>query len=322
MSVAYISRYIDQSIRYQRTNEKRALAKCKKCFAKLLCIWFGKQYGNYITSLYFSIKFLYIINVIGQFFLMNEFIGANYTFYGFDLIRHLSSGYSWEESGNFPRVTFCDFEVRKLANTHRHTVQCVLPINMFNEKIFIFMWFWYVFVAGLSICSLLHWISRVGLKSSRIHFIRKFLKLRNMIHSSDMKMSCDFINNYLRQDGIFILRLMSQNVGELITSEIVDRLWKNYKTHLSIDYIEKSRKSSLCNINNLPEDISHVFYSNNSETRCNQRLPIQKIHSSSSSSHSTIKSHPSRKITKRTKHKSDRNNISLSHLEEDPGEFV
>lgn len=54
----------------------------------------------------------------------------------------------------------CNFGVRNLAdNIHTYTVQCSLPINLFNEKIFLIIWFWLYFTTICTLCGFIYWIS-------------------------------------------------------------------------------------------------------------------------------------------------------------------
>lgn len=43
-------------------------------------------------------------------------------------------------------------------NVHTYTVQCSLPINLFNEKIFLIVWFWLYFTALSTLFGFLYWL--------------------------------------------------------------------------------------------------------------------------------------------------------------------
>ncbi|KHJ84060.1 innexin-3 domain protein [Oesophagostomum dentatum] len=93
-------------------------------------------YEAYLTFLYLGIKLLFLINVLTQMILLSRFLQTNSQgFYGYGILWDLVTGQGWSESPNFPVVTYCDMEIRILGNIQRHTVQCVLVINIFTEKV-------------------------------------------------------------------------------------------------------------------------------------------------------------------------------------------
>ncbi|KAL3999078.1 Innexin family protein [Acanthocheilonema viteae] len=191
-------------------------------------ISFFLRKGAYLTILYMSVKFIYLVQAITQFVLLNNFLGTHYTFWGFEILRDLANGREWQESGHFPRVTMCDFDVRVLGNKHRHTVQCVLMINMFNEKVYLFLWWWILLVIVSTMASLIYWYCMSFIETQQYSFIAQYLGVYGLLDGEAHNVLEHFVNRCLRKDGIFILRLIAANAGDLITTDIVAALWKNY----------------------------------------------------------------------------------------------
>ena len=142
-----------------------------------------------------------------------------------------TNDWSVETSRRFPRVTMCDFKVRRLGAVHDYNVQCVLPINLFNEKIFMFVWFWLLFVGVLSVGSLAMWIVRFTFLPGQRRYVKRHLEFVDRLKmDADRKLKANqFVRRYLGQDGVFVLRLLAHNTSTVTATEFVTALWDNYK---------------------------------------------------------------------------------------------
>ncbi|CAH1772865.1 unnamed protein product [Owenia fusiformis] len=229
-TMKHLVRHIDAYLERQKEHRKGRLNAARQFMAtKMCCVCVGKRAGNFLLVLYMCCKVLYIINVIGQLFMLNAFLGTKYHLYGFDVLRDLAAGNDWTASPVFPRITLCSFKMRVLGNVQRHTLQCVLPINLFNEKIYVFIWFWYVFVATVTCINFLSWLTRI-FHGARMSFIKKHLAWMGRLNEEDdRQLFTRFVDNYLRPDGFLLLRLIAKNSTEFVTSEIIAGLWDNYK---------------------------------------------------------------------------------------------
>ena len=146
----------------------------------------------------------------------------------------------------------CDYKIRQNTNVHRYTVQCVLPINIFNEKIFTLVWFWLLVVGVVTVVSLLGWLNRLVYWPTQYRYVRRQLaaagaaalgSVTASVAAATVGLSLDepgagktdqrrFADVYLRRDGLFVLRLVATNVGDLVSTELLAELWNAYSlTH-------------------------------------------------------------------------------------------
>ncbi|CAF3946813.1 unnamed protein product [Adineta steineri] len=187
----------------------------------------NKHRGNYLFSLYFLTRFMYLINSIFQLILLNLLLGhrGNAWFLDIDIMKSIFRyGNPLLDSPYFPRVTLCDVPIREIAEIHRYTVQCALPINILNEKIFLALSFWFSYLILHNIFSFIILIYQ-QFQRKRIEYIRRLTTLFPV----DKEYLENFTTNYLTYDGLFLLRLISHNSSESQTMDIVKNIFEKYR---------------------------------------------------------------------------------------------
>lgn len=111
-----------------------------------------KRHNMYAIR-YWACECLCLLNIILQMYLMNVFFNGEFLTYG---LRVMS--FSEENQDDrvdpmiyvFPRVTKCTFHKYGASGTiQTHDSLCILPLNIVNEKTYIFIWFWYVVLVQL-----------------------------------------------------------------------------------------------------------------------------------------------------------------------------
>uniref|UniRef100_A0A0K0EE33 Innexin n=1 Tax=Strongyloides stercoralis TaxID=6248 RepID=A0A0K0EE33_STRER len=218
--------HLQGALKFHKRVKKKQIKQFKVFF---LC---NLPYSSaYVTLMYVLSKFLYLANVTLQLFLMNSFLETDrYKYYGLEAVLDLIRGKTWDQTGMFPRVSLCDFDVRVMGNIQEHTIQCVLVINIFNEKIFIFLWFWYLTLFIFTLGSFLYWAFINFFPSTSKRFIARHLEMSElMFDPKENEKDLDkFVYGYLKYDGVFVIRQLTMHSGIIFGTEVVANLWRSY----------------------------------------------------------------------------------------------
>ena len=87
-----------------------------------------------------------LIEFPGQMFLLDRFFDGTFFTYGIEVMSFADRDQEDRIDPMiyvFPRMTKCTFhKFGTSGNIEKHDALCILPLNIVNEKIYIFIWFW------------------------------------------------------------------------------------------------------------------------------------------------------------------------------------
>lgn len=178
-----------------------------------------------------GVKVLYILLIIVNMLLLQAFFGGDPRFsvlrHGLWVLENLFTLSVWPQSPIFPIKTVCTFSAEQQGNPLPYTLQCVLPLNLYNDKFFAIFTIVYPILLIISFVSMLSWIwtnSAHGRKAFVDRYLIKPLDLKRADHD-DVTM---FTEEYLRRDGIFVLQMVEMNVGGLVVETLMEKLWDQF----------------------------------------------------------------------------------------------
>ena len=184
-----------------------------------VCILFT---GRFIQSFRcFSMlltKVLNVVNVIAQLVLVENMLGIKHILIFNDYSQH------W-----FPRTVLCDFEIRHQARLHNYVMQCSLPINVYYEKLFSYIGIWLILLTCASIYSLFSWLLRCFYWPQQYYFIERQLQAMVQFTPHNLNDINKFARSYLGQEGLFVLRRIANEAGDVIAAQMVVNLWIKVK---------------------------------------------------------------------------------------------
>jgi len=180
--------------------------------------------NNIYAAKFFFCEFLNFVNIVGQMYLMDTFLGRTFTEYGTALLS--VSNMEGEDrvdpmSRTFPKMTKCTFHKYGPSGTiQNYDGLCILPLNIIIEKIYIVLWFWYV---GLAVWTAIFLVYRVATVASRQ--IRFAIFKNSAKNTNDLDITMITERLYLG-DWLMLMQL-SRNINNDVFQNLVTDLRDN-----------------------------------------------------------------------------------------------
>ena len=194
----------------------------EKEFLKLLVDYFtaNMHSHNFYAITFFLCEILNFVNVVAQIYLIDFFLGGQFTTYGLDVIgiTELKPQYRSDPMAKvFPKMAKCTFYKFGPSGTSE-TIDglCLLPLNMLNEKIYIFLWFWFIILATVTGLALIYRLAVI--------FTRFRLYLLKSQAPLAPRQDLEYVARKCQIGDWFVLTQLSKNINPVYFKELISDL--------------------------------------------------------------------------------------------------
>ncbi|CAH0558702.1 unnamed protein product [Brassicogethes aeneus] len=165
-------------------------------------------------------EILNVLHVIVQFYLTDKFLNNSFLTLGFTMMREGINSSVTVFDRVFPKVTKCSFrKYGPSGSIQEHDTMCIMALNIINEKIYGFLWFWFVFLLFVSAMGLIWRILTFILYSRSRTFNR--IVYSNTSPGKLNPWNGPKVTYYSNFSEWLFLKYLSKNVDGLVFKEIV-----------------------------------------------------------------------------------------------------
>ncbi len=176
---------------------------------------------NFYAIRFIICEVLNFVNVIAQIYFVNYFLDGEFSSYGMDVINFTKmESEQWDDpmARVFPKVTKCTFHKYGPSGTvQKFDGLCVLPLNIVNEKIYVFLWFWFVLLTVLTGLCIIYRAAIVMSPSLRMYLLRAHCR---QVSRKDIQT----VAKKLQLGDWFILYQLGKNINSLVYKDLITSL--------------------------------------------------------------------------------------------------
>jgi hypothetical protein len=190
------------------------------------------HHNNWYFAHFVFCEFLNFALFSLQFYLTDVFLGNKFKWYGWEVYNYYSYSYRERYDPNlmlrdpmcavFPTEVSCTIpNVGAAGGNQAHNGLCVLTQNVINEKIYLFLWFWYFFLGITSIFFIFFRLMTILFDGVRFSLIYKSIRHK---YDDDVRKCLTYVLNKGQIGDWFVLYQLNKNCNTYFFRKFIKEL--------------------------------------------------------------------------------------------------